>query len=119
MRPKDELGRRGEGIAAEFLVSSGMQVLERNWRCGLGEVDIVARDGPEFVIVEVKTRSSRAYGHPFEAITPDKLRRLHHLAAAWAAEHVVGAARRPRVDVVGIVYPRYGEPCVEHLRAVH
>lgn len=118
MRPKDELGRRGEGIAAGYLTASGLQVLERNWRCPLGEIDIVARDGPVFVIVEVKTRSSRAYGHPFEAVTPEKLRRLYLLAGAWAAEHVVGAPRQTRVDVVGVVYPPYGEPRVEHIKAV-
>ncbi|MDO9397009.1 MAG: YraN family protein [Herbiconiux sp.] len=117
MKAKDELGHRGEDRAAAYLAESGFRVVARNWRCPVGEIDIVAHDGPVLVVVEVKTRTSDAYGHPFESITPAKLRRLHLLAAAWVAER---EPRRPevRVDVIGIVWPRYGEPSVQHLKAV-
>ncbi|WP_291043929.1 YraN family protein [Herbiconiux sp.] len=119
MKAKDELGRRGEGIAVDYLTESGFDILARNWRCAVGEIDIVARDGPELVIIEVKTRSSVAYGHPFEAITPAKLKRLHLLAAAWAAEHPEFRAVRRRIDVVGIVSPSWvASPHIEHLREV-
>jgi putative endonuclease len=119
MRAKDELGRRGEAQAAEYLVGCGFRVVERNWRCKLGEVDIVAYDGPCLVIVEVKTRTTIAFGHPFESITPAKLKRLHLLTAAWLGERENGTRSRPaRVDVVGIVWPAMGEPVVTHLRAV-
>jgi putative endonuclease len=122
MKAKDELGRRGEKLAAEYLTTSGFRVVARNWRCPVGEIDIVAYDGAVLVIVEVKTRTTAAFGHPFEAITPAKLRRLHLLAAAWVAERERGREhqRRPsvRVDVIGILCPVAGEPSIQHLRAV-
>ena len=73
MAAKDALGRRGEAIAARHLEAAGLVIVERNWRCTHGEIDIVARDGGDLVFVEVKTRSSVEYGHPLEAITPIKL----------------------------------------------
>ena len=68
MKAKDLLGRRGEDLAAGYLESLGMLVVERNWRCTEGEIDIVALDGDALVIAEVKTRRSLDYGHPFEAV---------------------------------------------------
>ncbi|MFB2582234.1 YraN family protein [Herbiconiux sp. P15] len=120
MKEKDALGRRGEGIAAEHLANAGFRIVERNWRCPVGEIDIVARDGPELVVVEVKTRSSVAYGHPFEAITPAKLKRLHLLAAAYLAAHPELRSVRTRIDVLGVIAPSRGgaAPSVEHLREV-
>ena len=74
-----ELGRRGEQLAVDHLEARGMRVIERNWRCRLGEIDLVARDGDDTVFVEVKTRTTADYGHPFESITPVKLARLRRL----------------------------------------
>ncbi|MFB2555000.1 YraN family protein [Herbiconiux liangxiaofengii] len=119
MKAKDELGRRGEDIAVEHLKHSGLRVVERNWRCPVGEIDIVAFDGQTLVVVEVKTRTSDAYGHPFEAITPAKLRRLHLLAAAWLEQYGSGRRVAFRIDVVGILWPTHGEPSIQHLREVH
>ena len=68
MRAKDVLGRRGEDLAAGYLEAQGMRIVDRNWRCSEGEIDIVALDGDALVIAEVKTRKSLAYGHPFEAV---------------------------------------------------
>ncbi|WP_368496790.1 YraN family protein [Herbiconiux sp. A18JL235] len=118
MKAKDELGRRGENLAAAHLEQSGYRVVERNWRCHVGEIDIVAYDADCLVVVEVKTRSSPAYGHPFEAITEAKLRRLHLLLRQWVAEREVHRPADARVDVVGIVWPEFGEPHVRHLKAV-
>ncbi|NQX36563.1 YraN family protein [Herbiconiux sp. VKM Ac-2851] len=119
MKAKDELGHRGEDIAAEHLTGIGMQVVQRNWRCATGEIDIVASDGPTLVVVEVKTRTSEAYGHPFDAVTPAKLRRLHLLAAAYIAAVHPGRRMPFRIDVVGVIWPTHGEPSVQHLREVH
>ncbi len=117
MAAKDALGRRGEAIAEQHLVKRGLAVLDRNWRCGQGEIDLVVRDGDEVVFVEVKTRSSVAYGHPLEAITPQKLARLRRLAGAWCLAHP-GVAGRIRIDAVAVIAPR-GEPVqVEHLERV-
>lgn len=117
MKSKDLLGRRGEELAAVYLESLGMLVVERNWRCTEGEIDIVALDGDALVIAEVKTRRSLDYGHPFEAVGKAKLARLHRLAAAWCRENELRMPLR-RVDVIAVLDDGVGEPAVEHLRGV-
>jgi putative endonuclease len=117
MAAKDVLGRRGERLAEQFLTGAGLVILDRNWRCPQGEIDLVAREGDELVFVEVKTRTSTAFGHPLEAITALKLARLRRLAAAWCAEHGT-RARGFRLDAVAVVAPPTGEPVIEHLRRI-
>jgi putative endonuclease len=117
MAAKDALGRRGEDIAARHLVVAGLEVVERNWRCSQGEIDIVAREGTELVFVEVKTRSSVAYGHPLEAITPTKLARLRRLAGAWCEAHPEQRGQ-VRIDAIAVIAPATAPARVEHLRGV-
>jgi len=117
VRAKDAVGRYGEDVAASYLVRSGWQILDRNWRSRAGELDIVALQGTELVVVEVKTRTGDGYGHPAEAVTPVKLARLRRLAAQWLAEH----DQRPasvRVDVIAVRTTRRGAARVEHLQGV-
>lgn len=118
MARKDELGRRGEDLATAYLEGAGLLIVERNWRCPPhGEIDIVARDASTIVITEVKTRSSIAFGHPFEAITPVKLARLRRLAGLWRAAHpeVAGGLR---IDAVAVIAPHGGDVVIEHLAGV-
>ncbi|CAI3800047.1 hypothetical protein NKCBBBOE_02485 [Pseudarthrobacter sp. MM222] len=117
MRAKDLLGRRGEELAAEYLEAQGMRIVDRNWRCPEGEIDIVALDNDALVIAEVKTRRSLAYGHPFEAVGVDKLARLHRLASAWCRDHELRMPLR-RIDVVSVLDDGIGNPAVEHLKGV-
>jgi putative endonuclease len=117
MAAKDELGRRGENLAADHLIASGFSIVERNWRCPQGEIDLVAVDEGELVFVEVKTRSSVAFGHPLEAITVAKLARLRRLAAAWCEAHP-GSHERIRIDAIAIIAPTHGLVEIEHLRRV-
>lgn len=117
MARKDDLGRRGEDCAAEFLVGAGYTVLARNWRCGQGEIDLIVTKGGDIVFVEVKTRSGTGYGHPFEAITVRKLARLRRLAGAWCAE-VEPRARNIRIDAVAVIARPGHEPVVEHLEGL-
>ena len=117
MRAKDGLGAYGEQVAAAHLVAAGMTVLERNWRCPLGEIDIVARDGDVLVVCEVKTRSSTALGPPLEAVTARKAERLRRLAAAWITDRRVHPAE-VRIDLVGVLRPARGAAGVEHVRGV-
>jgi putative endonuclease len=117
MAAKDALGRRGEEIAARYLASRGLAIVERNWRCPQGEIDVIARDGGELVFVEVKTRSSVAFGHPLESITPVKLARLRRLAAAWCDAHP-GGHETIRIDAIAVIAPRVGNVEVEHLERV-
>ena len=117
MRAKDAVGRYGEDVAVARLVEAGWAVLDRNWRCRDGELDIVALDGGELVAVEVKTRRSQRFGPPALAVTPAKLARLRRLTAAWLAAHDVHPAS-VRVDVVAVVLPPRGAAQVEHLMGV-
>jgi putative endonuclease len=117
MAVKDILGRRGEELAAGFLAERGYRILDRNWRCRDGEIDVVAELSGEVVFVEVKTRSSVAYGHPFEAITPVKLARLRRLAAAWCAQAEARPARI-RLDAIAILDEAGAEPSIEHLAGI-
>jgi putative endonuclease len=114
MGAKNALGRYGEDIAVAHLEAAGMQVLERNWRCRLGEIDVVALDGECLVVCEVKTRRSLVAGGPLEAVTAAKVARLRKLTAVW----LLGQDRHfpeIRIDVVGIVAPGRGPNVVEHL----
>ena len=104
-------------MAANHLTAAGLTVLDRNWRCAAGELDLVAADGDELVVVEVKTRRTTTYGTPAEAVTWRKLARLRRLAAAWLAAHDE-RPRSVRIDVVAVTVPRRGGPLVEHLKAV-
>jgi len=87
-----ELGASGEKMAADWYVANGYEVLERNWRCREGELDLVVRKNRTVVFCEVKTRSSDAYGVPAEAVNREKRQRLRHLAARW----LDGSPLRPR-----------------------
>lgn len=107
------LGQLGEGLAAEHINQQGMLILGRNWRCRWGEIDIVALDGDELVVVEVKTRKSFRHGTPFESVTPQKLARLGRLGAAWLADRG-GSVSKIRVDVVGVSFRRDGTAVLEH-----
>ena len=117
MAAKDDLGRRGERLAENHLLARGYRLVERNWRCRQGEIDLVVRDGDALVFVEVKTRSSTAFGHPFEAITPVKLARLRRLAHEWCAAHPAERGRI-RIDAVAVLAPHGGVPAIEHLVGV-
>ncbi|MFJ5923598.1 YraN family protein [Kitasatospora sp. NPDC092948] len=140
------LGRYGEEVAARRLTEGGLCILERNWRCAEGELDIVALDGDTLAVCEVKTRSERGFQQPSEAIDRTKADRLRHLAERWLAERwpehfcrlVLAAAERVeggepldeaavggpappppggvRIDLVAVVNPLRGAAAVEHLR---
>ena len=112
------LGAYGERVAAQRLVDEGMVLVDRNWRCERGEIDLVLRDGDVIVFAEVKTRTSAAYGHPLEAVSPTKGERLRQLAACWVEQHGVGAGGT-RIDLVGVLVAGRGAPPeVEHVRGV-
>ena len=117
MAAKDELGRRGERLAEQHLEALGYRLIERNWRCRHGEIDLVMRGGPAIVLVEVKTRTSTAFGHPFEAITPVKMGRMRRLAGLWREAHP-DERGRIRLDAVAVLAPRDGAPTIEHLAGV-
>ncbi len=110
-----QVGKHGEAVAAEHLVRSGMGLVDRNWRCPLGEIDIIARDGDTLVFCEVKTRRGTGYGTPAEAVVRAKQERLRRLALMWL--HTAGIhACDIRFDVVSVFPQRRGQPRVEHIK---
>jgi putative endonuclease len=114
---KDVLGMQGENIAAEYLKSQGIEIIERNWRCSEGEIDIVARDGRALVVCEVKTRSGLGRGGPLESVSRQKRSRLRRLAIRWVAANAV-LYDEIRIDVIGVLRTPQGSFTVEHAPAV-
>jgi putative endonuclease len=97
-----ETGRTGEDLAAQWYEARGYQVVDRNWRCRTGELDLVVRHGRTVVFCEVKHRRGVDYGTPAEAITYEKKQRIRHLAARWLED----ATPRPgeiRFDVAAVL----------------
>jgi putative endonuclease len=94
-------GREGEDLACEYLKRAGLKVVERNYRCRGGEIDIVARDGATVVFVEVKERGGSSHGTAVEAVTREKRRRLLRAARLYAATHGLSESLL-RFDVVSI-----------------
>lgn len=103
------LGRQGEDAAAAWYLRQGYEVIERNWRCRAGEIDLICRRARVLVICEVKTRTTERFGAPLEAVTPAKCRRLRRLATLYLLEagsghsvlrFDVAAVREGRVEVV-------------------
>ena len=111
------VGRYGEQVAAAHLQQAGLVVLDRNWRCRWGELDLVVRDGTALVGVEVKTRRSVVCGSPLEAITPAKVARLRRLLGLWVDERGIRPSAL-RLDAVAVLRPPSGPALVEHLRGI-
>jgi len=122
MDERKSVGRLGEDLAAGYLEELGWRIVERNWRFSrVGEIDIVAvepnRGRGTLVFCEVKAKTGSGFGGPLEAVTHSKLVRLHRLASAWMATHPMGYDT-VRIDVIGVMAPREGEPTIEHAKAV-
>jgi len=113
MDQRKQTGRRGEDIAASLLRGKGYQIIERNWRCPAGELDVIAQDHDTLVFVEVRTRSGSRFGLAEESITPAKQARLVELAQTYVQEKAP-MAQRWRIDVVAVQLGR-GLPQVNHI----
>jgi putative endonuclease len=100
------LGKRGEELAAQHLAAQGYEIVACNWRCEVGELDLVASDGDCLAFVEVRTRRGRAMGSPEESITPAKQAKLVELAEAYVQAHDWPGYWR--IDVVAVEMDRRG-----------
>lgn len=117
MNARNILGQEGEQAAVSYLESCGFRILDRNWRCADGEIDIVAVDRRTFVVCEVKTRTATRYGTPLDAVGHAKQRRLRRLAAQWLCAHGV-RFDQVRVDVIGLLRDGDDGFTIEHVRGV-
>ena len=113
--PQHELGRKGEDLAAAYLTGQGLVVLDRNWRCRDGELDLILTDGSIVVVCEVKTRAGTDFGRPAEAVDDRKTRRIRRLTNTWLATFRVPWCEL-RFDIVAITWPPGGQPRIQHLR---
>jgi len=114
-----QLGALGEQLATDHLTSLGLQILQRNWRCRYGELDVIAADtaARTVVFVEVKTRTGDGFGGVAQAVTTEKVRRLRRLAGLWLASQN-GSWAAIRIDVIGVQIGRRRTPEITHLRGI-
>lgn len=112
---RSDLGRRGEDLAVRELRRRGYEILERRWRCRLGEIDVLAWDGETLVVVEVKARSRSDYGSPVNAVNARKARRLERLARAYTRSRRLTDVN-VRFDVVGVTFEAGNRPKVVILK---
>ncbi len=108
------LGQRGELLAEAYLRAKGYAIVEMNWRCLLGEIDVVARDGETLVFVEVRSRRAGDTAPAFESIGPRKQTRMVAAAYEYLAAHKLDEAEW-RIDVVAVAIQRGRQPLVEHV----
>jgi putative endonuclease len=114
MSASHEFGRLAEQLAAESMEKHGWTILERNFRCGHKEIDIIARRGDQVAFIEVKARTSRSFGHPLDAITAHKRREITAVARAWIARHGCSAYSY-RFDAVWIIGSPGGRIELDHI----
>ncbi len=111
---KGGIAARGEAMAADYLLAHGFTILERNFRYGRGEIDIIAREGETLVFCEVKLRRNDQFGPPEYAVTPKKQHQIRHVALGYFFRHNLHE-QECRFDVVAIHY-EHGEPVIHHIR---
>ncbi|HZW83436.1 MAG TPA: YraN family protein [Candidatus Deferrimicrobium sp.] len=117
MDARRRLGQDGEKLALEYLVGLGMKLLARNYRCRLGELDLILADKGQIVFVEVRTKTSDSYGSGLESITMRKITKLRVLAMYYLADKHLTQDASIRFDIVAIHKPHLGQVKLEHLKA--
>jgi putative endonuclease len=115
--PRKESGRRGEALAAAFLVTKGFRVIAENWQCRLGEIDLIVKRGEEIRFVEVKLRFSEMFGQPEEAVTRRKLSHIRRTAESWLSRQSP-IPTQYQMDVVAILALPGKEPDIRWIEAV-
>ena len=120
-RTRNEVGAMGEALAALELEQQGLEILDRNWSCRWGELDVVALDRTDgrrtAVFCEVKCRTGRSYGDPLESITRAKVGRLRRLAAAWMSQHSLQVDGM-RIDAIGVLLEHDQKPVLVHITGI-
>lgn len=110
--PEDDLGKLGEILARDYLLQNGYRILDTNWHHGHKEIDIVALQGKEIVVVEVKTREENFAVEPWESVNSSKIRNIVEVADAWLK--INREERETRFDVISIVMMKEGGHLLEH-----
>lgn len=113
MAAHNELGQWGEGLAAAYLQEKGYEILERDWKSGHHDLDIIAKDDSTLVFVEVKTRRSRLFGDPEEAVDYKKRQSLQLAINHYVKSH--RCSRQVRFDIISIVGTIGSKPEIDHI----
>ena len=113
MSEANELGKHGEEIATTYLLRQGYIILDKNWRAGRNEIDLVARDKDYLVIIEVKSRSKDVFGEPEEAVTREKQMALIRAANAYIYRNNINM--ETRFDIISIIHNK-NETRINHLK---
>ena len=116
MAAHNELGKWGEDLATDFLEKKGYEIIERDWKSGHIDLDIIAQEGTTLVVVEVKTRRNRLYGDPEEAVDYKKRLSLRSAINHYVKSHRLG--RKVRFDIISIVGTVGSTPEIEHIKDV-
>ncbi len=113
-KSNQRMGAFGEEVVSQYVITRKFEIIARNWRIREGEIDIIAlQPNGVFTFIEVKTRSSLAFGHPFEAITIDKAHRMQRLALGWLATHgALGCDYQ--IDVAAVLISPDGSHSIEY-----
>ena len=109
------LGRYGEDHTCKYLEAKGYQILARNFRNRIGEIDLIAKDGKFVCFIEVKTRKSLQYGAPFEAVHATKQHKMVQMALSYLKYKYGTTEVLSRFDVISIYRNPHGQPIVEHI----
>lgn len=115
--PRAIRGHCGEDVAAAFFLARGFRILDRNWRCALGEIDLVVERANEVRFIEVKTRSSTVYGYPEEAVTRKKIQHLCRAIELWLRSKG-RQSKRYQADVLTILILPGKEPEIRWIEAI-
>lgn len=116
MYERHELGREGEETATKYLEKQGYQIIQRNFSCKQGEIDIIAKDKNEYVFIEVKTRQNTHYGMPCEAVHSRKQKHIWYTTKYYLYLHKL-ESQYIRFDVVE-VYKKKGEFYINHIKQI-
>ncbi len=111
---KQRTGQRGETLATEFLIQAGWVIVERNWRCASGEIDIIAKDGETLIFVEVRTRHSANTEPNFESFTPRKRAKMIATSDEYLSTHQLEDSPY-RIDAIAISFAPHSAPIIEHI----
>lgn len=114
LNSRQRLGQSGEETVIRYLEKNGYTILIKNYRCKIGEIDIIARDGADLVFIEVKTRSGLGYGSPAAAVTIRKQRQITRAAQWYLAEQQLFDAPA-RFDVISVLCGEANLPQIDHI----
>lgn len=114
LNKRQRLGQGGEQYVAEYLEKKGYRIVDKNYRCKLGEIDIIARDGEELVFIEVKTRSGLSHGSPAAAVDLRKQRQISRTAQWYLAERTLFDSPA-RFDVISVLFDDTRQLTIEHI----